>query len=290
MKYSGSAGLASAPGVAAVAEEPDVRVARELVDRGRSRPSAPTRMVAATRATRCGSPASRRRRGKCRNPAAAVRLRVEAARGRRHLAGEFRRRARVVQQLELRVAVEAADDLVVVQLHHRIPVIHHLRELREREAPEIDPGRQVLAAIRSADLGDDALERGAVVGPLADQHRAVRLAVLFPGDFRAFASSDCSASCSSRCDSADFSASDMATVAGTSPSLTGLGSVTSAGGSAGGAISAGGGAIIHGRRGCEPCDRGMRAVHRWPASGGRARQRHFHDLALGRCQQHAASR
>ena len=114
-----------------------------------------------------------------------ARLRVEAARGRRHLAEKFRRGARVVQQVEARVGVKAADDLVVVDLHHRIPAIHHLRELREREAVEVDQRRELPAVIRGADLRDDAFQRGALVGALAHQHRTVLLAILLPGDFRA---------------------------------------------------------------------------------------------------------
>jgi uncharacterized tellurite resistance protein B-like protein len=66
---------------------------------------------------------------------AAMRFHVETARGRRHLAEKYGRRARVVLQLDLRVAVKTSDDLVVVQLHRRAPEVNHLRELREREAP-----------------------------------------------------------------------------------------------------------------------------------------------------------
>jgi hypothetical protein len=173
------------PAVTAVAEEADVRVARELVharalcarrpferlQRFRQVDAARARLDAAAEDVGIAPPAAR--------------LGVEAACRRRHLAEKFRRGARVVQQVEARVRVKAADDLVVVQLHHRIPAIHHLRELRERQAVEVDQRRQQLSMIGGAHLRSHSLQRRALVRTFAHQQRAVLLAVLLPGDFGA---------------------------------------------------------------------------------------------------------
>src|SRR5690606_36427375 len=83
-------------------------------------------------------------------PPAAPSLGGESARCSGHLTEQLRRGARVVQQIEARVRMEAAHDLVVMELHHGVPAIDHLCELRESKAVEADAGDQTLTAVGGA--------------------------------------------------------------------------------------------------------------------------------------------
>ena len=70
-----------------------------------------------------------------------------AGRGRRDLAEEARLDAAGEREPDLGVAVEAAVDHVVVQPDVRIPVIHELREVREREALQRQARLHALAVV-----------------------------------------------------------------------------------------------------------------------------------------------
>ena len=86
------------------------------------------------------------------------------------------------RQADLGVAVEAPVDDVVVQADVRIPVIHELREMRERQALQRQARLHALAVLVGHDLGDHLLEAGAVGGRLAHHARGILLAVLLPGE------------------------------------------------------------------------------------------------------------
>ena len=109
--------------------------------------------------------------------------------------------------------MHATDDLVVVQLHHRVPVIDDLREIGERQAPEHDPRLELPALAFGADFSDDAIQLDAVPGPLQDELRVVLLAVLIPRHLCARRSVvTFSARRSMRCRSVDVCACGMTNV------------------------------------------------------------------------------
>ena len=127
--------------------------------------------------------------GPCLDPApehlrlvlASRRFHVEAAGGGADLAEQRRLCLRIRQHVEARVDVDAADDLVVVQLHIGIPAVDQLREMRKRQTLQRDPRMHLAAAVLCADVGDHVIEFHAVLRALEHEFRGELLAVLAPG-------------------------------------------------------------------------------------------------------------
>src|SRR6266478_2436997 len=88
----------------------------------------------------------------------------ETSYGGRHLAKESRRNQAVIPQENLGIAVKAARDFIVMELHGRVPTIHQLSEMRKRKALHLQQGSQTLAIVLSGDLDDDALDVHVVGG------------------------------------------------------------------------------------------------------------------------------
>ena len=111
-----------------------------------------------------------------------TRARVDVARRERDLAVEDGRHAALRQHLDRGVRVEAAVDLVVVDLHLGIPAVDELREARERQPRHRELRRELLAALLRAHVDDDSFDAGRVADRHRPIHRRVRLAVLLPRD------------------------------------------------------------------------------------------------------------